>query len=120
MREVTVVIAEVLLALLILAGSFFGLAAAVGLVRMPDIYMRMSTSGKAATLCCGLLLCGVALLFQDARITARAVAAILFLFLTVPVGAHMIARAAFRTGSPMWGRPGTDQDVKLDASDQEL
>lgn len=94
-------ITEALLALLILAGSFFGFTAALGLVRMPDIYMRMSTSGKAATLCCGLLLTAVAILFQDARVTARAVAAILFLFLSVPVGAHMIARAAFRTGSPM-------------------
>lgn len=95
-------ITEGLLALLILTGAFFGFTAALGLVRMPDIYMRMSTSGKAATLCCGLLLAGVAILFQDARVTARAVAAILFLLLTVPVGAHMIARAAYRAGSPMW------------------
>ncbi|MFI2812694.1 MULTISPECIES: monovalent cation/H(+) antiporter subunit G [Microbulbifer] len=95
-------ITEWLIAALILGGSFFGFTAALGLVRMPDIYMRMSTSGKAATLCCGLLLAGVAILFQDAKVTARAVAAILFLLLTVPVGAHMIARAAFRTRSPMW------------------
>lgn len=95
-------ITEWLLALLIVSGSFFGFTAALGLVRMPDIYMRMSTSGKGATLCCGLLLLGVAILFQDGRVTARAVAAVLFLFLTVPVGAHMIARAAFRTHSPMW------------------
>jgi len=93
---------EWLLAALIVSGSFFGFTAALGLVRMPDIYMRMSTSGKGATLCCGLLLLGVMLLFQDARVTARAVAAIFFLFLTVPVGAHMIARAAYRTDSPMW------------------
>ena len=103
-------IIEGLLALLILTGSFFGFAAALGLVRMPDIYMRMSTSSKAATLCCGLLLAGVAIQFQDARVTARAVAAILFLFLTVPVGAHMIARAAFRARSPMW--QGRESDIK--------
>lgn len=94
-------ITEILVAALILGGSFFGFTAALGLVRMPDIYTRMSTSGKASTLCCGLLLTAVALLFHDARVTARAVAAILFLFLTVPVGAHMIARAAFRSGTPM-------------------
>ncbi|MCA0899670.1 monovalent cation/H(+) antiporter subunit G [Microbulbifer agarilyticus] len=95
-------ILEWALALLIITGSFFGFTAALGLVRMRDIYLRMSTSGKGATLCCGLLLIGVALLFQDTGVTARAVAAILFLLLTVPVGAHMIARAAFRTGTPMW------------------
>ncbi|MGL6161545.1 monovalent cation/H(+) antiporter subunit G [Microbulbifer sp.] len=94
-------IAETLAAVLILSGSFFGFTAALGLVRMPDIYTRMSTSGKAATLCCGLLLTAVALLLHDARVTARAVAAILFLFLTVPVGIHMIARAAFRSHTPM-------------------
>ena len=93
---------EGLLALLIVSGSFFGFTAALGLVRMPDIYTRMSISGKAATLCCGLLLAAVAIQLQDARVTARVVAAILFLLLTVPVGAHMIARAAYRTGSPMW------------------
>lgn len=99
-------ITEVAAALLVLSGSFFGFTAALGLVRMPDIYTRMSTSGKAATLCCGLLLAAVALLFHDARVTARAVAAILFLFLTVPVGAHTIARAAFRSHTPV--APGTE------------
>ncbi|BBM01936.1 monovalent cation/H(+) antiporter subunit G [Microbulbifer sp. GL-2] len=93
---------EVFIAVLILVGSAFGFSAALGLLRMPDFYTRMSTSGKAATLCCGLLLAGVATLFHDTQVTARAVAAILFLLLTVPVGVHMIARAAYRVGTPMW------------------
>ncbi|MBY6190133.1 monovalent cation/H(+) antiporter subunit G [Microbulbifer agarilyticus] len=117
-------ILEWALALLIISGSFFGFTAALGLVRMRDIYLRMSTSGKGATLCCGLLLIGVALLFQDTGVTARAVAAILFLLLTVPVGAHMIARAAFRTGTPMWDgeslnspRKGLPNDIDKRGSD---
>lgn len=101
-------IAELLVAALILGGSFFGFTAALGLLRMPDIYMRMSTSGKAATLCCGLLLAAVVLLFYDARVTARAVAAILFLLLTVPVGAHLIARAAYRVKTPVWEETRVD------------
>jgi len=105
-------ITEIAAALLVLGGSFFGFTAALGLVRMPDIYTRMSTSGKAATLCCGLLLAAVALLFHDARVTARAVAAILFLFLTVPVGAHTIARAAFRSHTPV--APGTEVEPEPD------
>ncbi|WKD50445.1 monovalent cation/H(+) antiporter subunit G [Microbulbifer spongiae] len=96
------VLDELFIAALLLIGSFFGFSAALGLLRMPDFYTRMSTSGKAATLCCGLLLAGVAILFQDAQVTARAVAAILFLLLTVPIGVHMIARAAFRVGTPLW------------------
>ncbi|WP_368456966.1 monovalent cation/H(+) antiporter subunit G [Microbulbifer sp. TYP-18] len=107
---------EALVALLILGGSFFGFTAALGLLRMPDIYTRMSTSGKAATFCCGLLLAAVATLFRDPQVTARALAAILFLLLTVPLGAHMIARAAFRVKSPMWQGTEVDNDVKPDSA----
>ncbi|MCO1335437.1 monovalent cation/H(+) antiporter subunit G [Microbulbifer sp. OS29] len=103
---------EIFIALIILMGSFFGFSAALGLLRMPDFYTRMSTSGKGATVCCGLLLAGVALLFNDAQVTARAIAAILFLLLTVPIGVHMIARAAYRAGTPMWRGSGTKYRFK--------
>ncbi|QFT56334.1 MULTISPECIES: monovalent cation/H(+) antiporter subunit G [Microbulbifer] len=93
---------EIFIATLLLVGSLFGFSAALGLLRMPDFYTRMSTSGKAATLCCGLLLGGVAAMFHDTQVTARAVAALLFLLFTVPIGVHMIARAAYRVGTPMW------------------
>lgn len=107
-------VAEIVIATLLLGGSFFGFTAALGLIRMPDIYTRMSTSGKSATLCCGLLLAAVALLFRDAQVTARAVAAILFLLLTVPVGAHMIARAAYRVNNPMWEDTKIDRELRED------
>ena len=93
---------EILTAVLVLAGSFFALAAALGVLRLPDVLIRMHASTKAGTLGCGLILLAVAVYFGDTGIVARTVAAIVFLMLTAPVAAHMIGRAAYRTGVPLW------------------
>ena len=63
---------------------------------------RMQASTKASTLGVGCLLLGAALHFQDLGVTTRAVLVIGFFFLTAPVGAHMIARAAYAVGVPLW------------------
>ena len=93
---------EILAALLVVAGGFFALAAALGVLRLPDVLIRMHASTKAGTLGCGLILVAVAVHFGDTGIVARAVAAVVFLLLTAPVAAHMIGRAAYRTGVPLW------------------
>ncbi|NBC18691.1 MAG: Na+/H+ antiporter subunit G [Bacteroidetes bacterium] len=82
---------------LVLTGAFFMLVAAIGLVRMPDLLMRMHAATKAGTLGAGLLLLAVAVAYGDG-VTVRALAAIAFLFLTAPVAAHMIGRAAYYAG----------------------
>jgi multicomponent Na+:H+ antiporter subunit G len=64
--------------------------------------MRMHASTKAGTLGSGLILVAVAIYFGDLATITRAVAAILFLLITAPVAAHMIGRAAFRVGVPLW------------------
>lgn len=83
-------------------GTLAILMAAVGLVRMPDIYLRISVTTKAATLGIGLLLIGAAMYFNDLGITSRVIAIIIFMLLTAPVGAHMIGRASYFTGIKMW------------------
>ena len=93
---------EAAVALFILAGGLFSLAAAVGVLRLPDVLIRMHASTKAGTLGCGLILVAVALHFGDGAIVARSIAAIVFLILTAPVAAHLIGRAAYRTGVPLW------------------
>ncbi|WP_299616040.1 monovalent cation/H(+) antiporter subunit G [Pelagibius sp.] len=93
---------EILTALLVLAGGLFALAAALGVLRLPDVLIRMHASTKAGTLGCGLILLAVAVHFGESGIVARAVLAIVFLLLTAPVGAHLIGRAAYRTGVPLW------------------
>ena len=88
--------------ILIAIGAFFILIAGLGLVRMPDLFLRMSASTKAATLGVGCTLLGVALFFGDFATSIRAGAIIIFLLLTAPVAAHLIGRAAYQDGVPLW------------------
>jgi len=95
-------IIDIISAILILTGSVFILISSLGLIRMPDIYMRMSATTKAATLGVGSILFGTALYFEEVGILSRAVITIIFLLLTAPIGAHLIGRAAYFDGIPMW------------------
>jgi multicomponent Na+:H+ antiporter subunit G len=94
--------AESISLLLLLLGAIFMLLAAIGLVRMPDVLMRMHSSTKSATLGVGLIMLGVALRFDDFAIGVRALAIVVFMFSTAPVAAHMIGRAAYLSGVPLW------------------
>ena len=98
-------------AILLVVSSLLMLLSAVGVVRMPDIYTRMSASSKAAGLGSGLALAAVAVHFGALDVTARAIAAIVFIFLTVPVAAHMVARSAYLARVPIWDRTIQD-DLK--------
>lgn len=94
--------------LLFLAGGFFAFAAGLGVLRLPDVLTRMHASTKAGTLGSSLILVGVALHFGSLAIFAKAGVAILFILLTAPLAAHMIGRAAVRTGVPMWRGEGEE------------
>ncbi|MRS04641.1 monovalent cation/H(+) antiporter subunit G [bacterium] len=99
---------EILVSGLVLAGSFLTVIAGLGLLRMPDLFLRMSATSKAATLGMGLIMLGAAIYFNEFAIYTRLLATIVFIFLTVPVGAHMIGRAAYFDGTPLW--EGTVRD----------
>ena len=102
--------------LVALAFTSFGvlmiLMAAFGLIRFPDVYMRSHAAGKAATLgvCCVML--GAAFGIGGAGAMVRAVVTIAFLFVTIPVGAQLIARAALRNNTRP--DPATRMDRDLD------
>ena len=72
-------------AILLLLGAAFMLVAGVGLLRLPDLFLRMSATAKAATLGAALIAIGAAIHFGEAAIVGRAVVVVLFLFLTAPV-----------------------------------
>jgi multicomponent Na+:H+ antiporter subunit G len=91
-----------LVALLLVSGALFMLLAGVGLVRLPDLYTRMSATSKAATLGASLVLLGAAVHFGTAAAAGRAVVVVAFLFLTAPLAAHAIGRAGYRRRSPLW------------------
>jgi multicomponent Na+:H+ antiporter subunit G len=99
---------EWITAILMLLGAAFMLLAAVGITRMPDVYTRMQPATKAATLGVGCMLLAVAVHFSEVGVTMRALAGIAFVVLTAPVAAHMIGRAAYLLGLPMW--EGTQVD----------
>jgi multicomponent Na+:H+ antiporter subunit G len=102
-----------IVALLLVLGALFMLLAGIGLVRLPDLYLRMSATSKAATLGASLVLLGSAVHFGTAAVAGRAVVIVVFLFLTAPVAAHTIGRAGYRRKSPLW--QGTIADELADA-----
>ncbi|NLS95002.1 MAG: monovalent cation/H(+) antiporter subunit G [Planctomycetaceae bacterium] len=100
---------EVLVAVLLLIGSLLMLLAGVGILRMPDLYMRLGTSTKASTLGLACILTAVAVHFAQMGVSTRAIAAVVFIFLTAPIAAHMIGRAAYVVGVSMWDRTVFDE-----------
>jgi multicomponent Na+:H+ antiporter subunit G len=100
---------EALTALFLLLGALFILIAGLGVLRMPDVFLRLSATSKAATLGVGLVLVATAFYFDDFGITTRALATIVFLLLTTPVAAHRISRAAYLTGVPLWEKTRCDE-----------
>ncbi len=83
---------------LMLIGALFMLIGSLGVVRMPDLFLRMSASTKAATLGTASLLIAASVNFGETGVTSRAIATIVFLLLTAPVAAHMLGRAGYFVG----------------------
>jgi multicomponent Na+:H+ antiporter subunit G len=82
-------------------GTVFMLLAGVGILRMPDLFLRMSATTKAATLGVSFFLLALAVYFGSLGTTSRALATIIFVLLTAPVAAHMIGRAAYLGDIPL-------------------
>ncbi|MBJ6120414.1 monovalent cation/H(+) antiporter subunit G [Sphingomonas mollis] len=95
-------------------GVGFLLVAAIGLVRLPDPFQRMHSATKAGTLGTSLIVLGVLLLDQTARLSTGLLT-ILFLLLTLPIGAQLLGRAAYLSGARM---EGVDDDPLADVLDR--
>ena len=106
---------DLLTAIAWLAGAFFALLAAIGVLRMPDVFTRMQASTKASTLGLGLLLIGAALQLGDFASFIRVTSIGAFVLLTTPVAGHVIARASYLADVPLW--EGTVLDDRRERSD---
>ncbi|WP_138797059.1 monovalent cation/H(+) antiporter subunit G [Halostella sp. PRR32] len=89
------------------AGIFFAIVAAVGVLRLPDLYTRAHAASKSDTLGAVLSLGAAALAFGAGVPTVKTVLLLVFMFLTNPTAAHAIARAA------------EDQDIEPWTTDEE-
>jgi multicomponent Na+:H+ antiporter subunit G len=97
---------------LFIVGATLGLLAGVGVLRMPDVFTRMQASTKASTLGLGCLLAGVAIRNPEVSFVIRAASIAAFMLLTTAVSAHVIARAAARSGAPIWKGTMVDERPK--------
>jgi len=103
---------------LFLTGATLALLAGIGILRMPDVYTRMQASTKASTLGLGCLLTGIVLRNPEFSFVVRAVSTAAFMFLTTAVSAHVIARAAALSGSPLWEGTLVDERPRVDRLDR--
>jgi len=87
---------------LALLGAFFGAVAAIGIVRLPDVYSRAHAASKSDTLGAVLTIAAVAAALQTDLSTVKSLFLLAFLFITNPTAAHAVARAAQDQGIEPW------------------
>ncbi|WP_121741215.1 monovalent cation/H(+) antiporter subunit G [Natronorubrum halophilum] len=102
---------------LIVVGCFFLTVGTVGLLRLPNVYNRMHATSKPTTLGTAAIFLAGFVYFGPGNEGLTSLIGIVFLFLTVPTGAHMIARSAERIGVPFLGSV-TWPDASVLANDQ--
>ena len=101
------ILLDLALSLLVLTGATLTLIGSLGLVRLPDFYTRLHGPTKATTLGVGSLLLASALYFstRSAGFSLHEVLVTLFLFITAPVSAHLLAKAALHLELPSLAPP---------------
>lgn len=92
---------DVVASILILAGAGLALLAAIGLQRFDDVFARMHSATKPATLGLILTLSGAGLTLPIPGAVAKLLLVVLLQFITAPIAAHLVGRAAFRTGEEL-------------------
>lgn len=85
---------EITAAIMIIAGTFFILVAAIGLLRLPDLMTRIHAATKATSFGLLLILSGLGLYFATWQITVKAILLVAFIYLTAPLAASVIAKSA--------------------------
>jgi multicomponent Na+:H+ antiporter subunit G len=104
---------ELVIVVLVGGGIFFAIVAAVGLVRLPDLYTRAHSTSKSETLGAVLTLAAVTVAFDGGLTTLKTAFLLAFMFLTNPTAAHAITRAAAEQGIEPWTR---DADADTEES----
>ena len=102
---------EYLTLIFLITGTVFIFIASIGLLKMPDVYLRMSASTIAGTFGVASMLIAAAIHFYDLGLALHILGVIVFLILTVPIGAHMLGRVSHNIGLDQWNKTVCD-DLK--------
>ncbi len=100
---------DIIVAVLLIAGSFFMLIASIGIYRFPDTYMRIHATSKASSFGSMLMLLAVSLHFKTWYVIVLSLMIIIIIFITTPVAAHMIGHVAHLLNIPLWKNTHTDE-----------
>ncbi|WP_251519318.1 MULTISPECIES: Na+/H+ antiporter subunit G1 [Staphylococcus] len=107
--------------ILVVLGSIISALAAIGLLRLEDVYSRSHAAGKAATLGSMLLISGVFLFFigEEGYVNMQLLIGILFILITGPLSSHLIIKAAYNLNTPSSKRTKYD-DIKDDLPNTKI
>lgn len=113
---------DYLLSFLILTGAIFTFIGSLGLLRLKDFYTRLHGPTKATTLGVGCLLIASALYFstRTAGMSLHEILVTIFLFVTAPVSAHMLAKAALHLGLHSLAKMPEEKTPEKDQEDAEV
>lgn len=102
-------ILDAVVAVLLLGGVSLAVMAALGLQQFDDVFARMHAATKPATLGLVMILVAAALRLSDTRAVTKLLLVVVLQFITAPVGAHMVGRAAYRAGTELSERTQIDE-----------
>ena len=102
---------------LLMAGCFFIVTGAVGLLRLPDVYSRLHASGLTDTLGAGLFLGGLMIQGGLSLVTAKLILILIFILFTSPTATYALANALYGGGVRPVGRDGRPSET-IDKRDE--
>lgn len=105
----------------VMLGALISAFAAIGLIRLKDVYSRAHAAGKAATLGAMFLLFGAFLYFigTEGYVNMQLIIGIIFVFITDPLSSHMIMKAAYNIQTP-YSKDTKVDEIKEDMNDTKL
>ena len=103
---------EIITATLVLSGSLLILAAAIGVLRLPDVLCRSHAVAKALTLGIFLMLLGLWVHLGEKQTALKILLAIFFQVATIPVGSHLVGLLALNRDIPRWRHRPMDDHRK--------
>ena len=109
-------IQEIIAALLMGLGLIFLVGSMIGMLRLPDFYSRVHASGNSETLGTMLVFLGLAVYNGVSITSAKLLIILMFIFVGNPIGSHILTKAAYKTGHPVWTKKTLPADMLTDAN----